>query len=94
MDKKVKNDLFKFIRELSLWEFLYLKLFHKIRKSIDRSVCGVNCDSCKALKLRRQFSMTPEEGFEMLTVSYNIISKIVCINVCLYFSYHFKFHVD
>jgi hypothetical protein len=75
-ESKIKTKLLKFIRELSLWSFRNLKLFHEIRqrrfsipdkKPIFIRVCS--CDQCRARKIRRQFSMTQEEGFEVLAVS-------------------------
>ena len=74
METRVTNKFVKFIHDLSVsWGFRNLKLLHKIRRKLgDKNyVCDVHCDACKARKLRRQFSMTPEEGFDMLTVSHN-----------------------
>ena len=73
-ESKIKTTFLKFIRELSLWSFR--NLFNDIRqrrfsipekKPVFIRVCG--CDQCRARKIRRQFSMTQEEGFEVLAVS-------------------------
>ena len=76
-ESKIKTTFLKFIREISLWSFRNLKLFHEIRqrrfsipdnkKPVFIRVC--DCDKCRARKIRRQFSMTQEEGFEVLAVS-------------------------
>ena len=61
------------MHELSLRSLIYFKILQLIHKIIDEPVvCGVNCDACKAFKLRRQFSLTMDEEIEMLTVSHGI----------------------
>ena len=66
-----QNSFVKFILELKLWSFRNMKILRIIRESIGKYVCGINCEACKAQKFRRQFSMTPDEVLELLTVSFS-----------------------
>ena len=73
-DSKLKTFFRKAVRELSLWTFRNLKVFHEFRRlNIDKKhplvirIC--DCDQCRSRKIRKQFSMTQEEGFDALVVS-------------------------
>ena len=73
MQAKTQNTWFKFTHKLSLWSLIYFKILQLIHKIIDKPVvCDINCDACKAFKLRRQFSLRADEEIEMLTVSHGI----------------------
>ena len=72
-ESKLKKIFFKFFREIGIWKFDF-KRFCKIKK---RQFCVerqnnffpfCECDHCRAKKIRTQFSMTQEEGFETLVV--------------------------
>ena len=73
MESKLKKILLKFFRGIGIWKFEF-KPFCKMKK---RQVCvekqndffpSCECDHCRAKKIRTQFSMTQEEGFETLVV--------------------------
>ena len=73
-ESKLKLFLRKVVREMGLWTFRNLRVFHEIRRlSIDKKnpvlIRFCDCDQCRARKIRRQFSMTQEEGFDVLAVS-------------------------
>ena len=73
-DSKLKSFFQKVVHEMSLWTFRNLKVFHEFRLlSIDKKnpilIRFCDCDQCRARKIRRQFSMSQEEGFEVLVVS-------------------------
>ena len=73
-ESKIKLFLRKVVREMGLWTFRNLRVFHEIRRlSIDKKnpvlIRFCDCDQCRARKIRRQFSMTQEEGFDVLAVS-------------------------
>ena len=76
-DSKLKSFFQKVVHEMSLWTFRNLKVFHEFRRlSIDKKnpilIRFCDCDQCRARKIRRQFSMSQEEGFEVLVVSWKI----------------------
>ena len=76
-DSKLKSFFQKVVREMSLWTFRNLKVFHEFRRlSIDKKnpimIRFCDCDQCRARKIRRQFSMSQEEGFEVLVVSWKL----------------------
>ena len=77
-ESKLKSFFRKAARELSLWTFRNIKVFHEFRRlSIDKKnpvlIRTCDCDHCRARKIRKQFSMTQEEGFDALVVSSKII---------------------
>ena len=72
-ESKLKKIIFKFFRGIGIWKFDF-KPFCKIKK---RQFCvekqnnffpSCECDHCRAKKIRTKFSMTQEEGFEILVV--------------------------
>ena len=72
-ESKLKKILLKFFCGIGIWKFEF-QPFCKIKK---RQVCvekqndffpSCECDHCRAKKIRTQFSMTQEEGFETLVV--------------------------
>ena len=76
-ESKLKTFFQKVVREMSLWTFRNLKVFHEFRRlSIDKKnpilIRFCDCDQCRARKIRRQFSMSQEEGFEVLVVSWKL----------------------
>ena len=76
-DSKLKSFFQKVVHEMSLWTFRNLKVFHEFRRlSIDKKnpilIRFCDCDQCRARKIRRQFSMSQEEGFEVLVVSWKL----------------------
>ena len=81
-ESKLKTFFQKVIREMSLWTFRNLKVFHEFRRlSIDKKnpilIRFCDCDQCRARKIRRQFSMSQEEGFEVLVVSLQIRQEYI-----------------
>ena len=73
-ESKLKTFFQKVVRIMSLWTFRNLKVLHEFRRlSIDKKnpilIRFCDCDQCRARKIRRQFSMSQEEGFEVLVVS-------------------------
>ena len=76
-ESKLKTFFQKVVREMSLWTIRNLKVFHEFRRlSIDKKnpilIRFCDCDQCRARKIRRQFSMSQEEGFEVLVVSWKL----------------------
>ena len=72
-ESKVKKIFLKFFRGIRILKFD----FKPLCKMKTRQVCvekpnnvfpSCECDDCRAKKIRTQFSMTQEEGFETLVV--------------------------
>ena len=81
-ESKFKIFFQKVVREMSLWSFRNLKVLHELRRlgSDNKNPVLIrfcDCGQCRARQIRRQFSMSQEEGFEVLVVSCNNIRMTI-----------------